>query len=103
MYVMRQDWYLYSASEIVRQMGDRFRAYRIRKQLTQQDIAAQTGVSKNTIIKFENGQATNIGFATLILLLKSVGALECLDQMMPPLPESPYISPTIQRVRHSKL
>ncbi len=103
MCIMKQNWYLYSTSEIVRQMGSRFRSYRIRKQLTQQEIADLTGINKNTIIKFETGQANNIGFATLLLLLKSLGLLDCLDQIMPPLPESPYVRPNTKRIRHSNL
>lgn len=44
-----------------------------------------------TIHKFENGTAGNLSLSTFILLLKVVGQINSLDDILPELPESPYL------------
>lgn len=100
-----KDLYEYSTPELVRMLGERFREYRMRCNLTQREVSEQTGIGMTTIHKFENGSAGNISLSTLILLLKSVGQINALDNLMPELPESPYlmtkVDKKVQRIRHS--
>ena len=44
-----------------------------------------------TIHKFENGIAGNISLSTFIVLLKVVGQINTIDNLLPELPESPYL------------
>lgn len=44
-----------------------------------------------TIHKFENGTAGNISLSTFIVLLKVVGQINTIDNLLPELPESPYL------------
>ena len=64
------------------------------------------GVGLTTIHKFENGTAGNLSLSTFILLLKVVGQINSLDDILPELPESPYLmrenEKKAQRIRHSK-
>lgn len=59
-----------------------------------------------TIHKFENGTAGNISLSTFIVLLKVVGQINTIDNLLSELPESPYLmrrdDKKVQRVRNSK-
>lgn len=98
--------YEYSTPEIVRLLGERFKEYRIRCGFTQKDVSQQSGVGLTTIHKFENGTAGNLSLSTFALLLKVIGQINALDNILPELPDSPYLmrrcDRKAQRVRHSK-
>lgn len=100
------DFYEYSTPELVRLLGERFKDYRMRCNLTQREVSEQSGVGLTTIYKFENGSAGNLSLSTFILLLKVIGQVGALDNIMPELPESPYLvrkeEKKVQRIRHSK-
>lgn len=100
------DLYEYSTPELVRLLGTRFKDYRMRCNLTQREVAEQSGIGLTTIHKFENGTAGNLSLSTFILLLKVVGQINTLDDVLPELPESPYLmrkeDKKAQRIRHSR-
>lgn len=100
------DLYEYSTPELVRLLGNRFKEYRMRCNFTQKEVAEQSGIGLTTIHKFENGTAGNLSLSTFILLLKVVGQINSLDDLLPELPESPYLirkeEKKAQRIRHSK-
>ena len=99
------DLYEYSNPELVRMLGQRFKDYRLRCNLTQRDVAEQTGLGLTTIHKFENGTAGNISLATFLLLLKVVRQINAMDNVLPELPPSPYLIKEVrqvQRIRHKK-
>ena len=85
------DFYEYSTPELVRLLGNRFKEYRMRCNLTQKEVAELSGIGLTTIHKFENGTAGNLSLSTFILLLKVVGQIDALDNVLPELPESPYL------------
>jgi len=100
------DLYEYSTPELVRMLGTRFKEYRMRCNLTQKEVAEQSGIGLTTIHKFENGTAGNISLSTFILLLKVIGQVNALDNLLPDLPPSPYLmqkeEKKAQRIRHKK-
>lgn len=100
------NFYEYSAPELVRLLGERFKEYRMRCNLTQKEVAEQSGIGLTTIHKFENGTAGNLSLSTFILLLKVIGQVDALDDVLPELPESPYLvrkeEKKAQRIRHTK-
>lgn len=104
---MTDDYTEYSTPELVRMLGARFKDYRLRADLTQKEVAETTGLSVLTIHRFENGTATNVSLGTFLLLLKAVGCINDLKELMPEQPESPYLyndkNKKSQRVRHKKL
>ena len=89
------DFYEYSTPELVRLLGERFKEYRMRCNLTQKEVAEQSGIGLTTIHKFENGTAGNL-----------IGQVDALDDVLPELPESPYLvrkeEKKAQRIRHTK-
>ena len=99
------DFYEYSTPELVRLLGSRFKDYRMRCNLTQKEVAEQSGIGLTTIHKFENGTAGNLSLSTFILLLRVVGQVNALDDVLPELPESPYLvrreEKKVQRIRHT--
>ena len=84
------NFYEYSTPELVRLLGERFKEYRMRCNLTQKEVAEQSSIGLTTIHKFENGTAGNLSLSTFILLLKVIGQVDALDDVLPELPESPY-------------
>jgi transcriptional regulator with XRE-family HTH domain len=100
------DYTEYSAPELVKLLGTRFKDYRMRAQLTQKDVAMQTGLTVPTIQKFENGLSGNITLGTFLLLMKAIGCINGLEELMPEQPESPYLyydnNKKMQRVRHKR-
>lgn len=104
---MKEDYSDYSAPELVQMLGLRFKDYRMRANMTQKEVAEMAGLSVLTIHRFENGTVKNISLGTFLLLLKSVGCINNLDELMPEQPESPYLykdnHQKAQRVRHKKI
>ena len=100
------NFYEYSTPELVRLLGERFKEYRMRCNLTQKEVAEQSGIGLTTIHKFEKGTAGNLSLSTFILLLKVIGQVDALDDVLPELPESPYLvrkeEKKAQRIRHTK-
>lgn len=99
------DYYEYSIPELVQLLGIRFKDYRMRSNMTQKDVAEQSGLTVNTIHKFENGRIPNMSLSTFLLLMKAIGCINGLDGLMPELPESPYLiddhGRKAQRIRHT--
>lgn len=96
-----------SNCDIATSLGGRFREYRIKSQLTQRDLSERTGIAVSTISNFENGQQCNIGLHTFIALMRGIGQLEQLQELLPELPLDPsivfkYNKEQKQRVRHGK-
>ena len=102
-----EDYSEYSAPELVKMLGIRFKDYRLRANMTQKEVAEMAGVSVLTVYRFENGTVTNIALSSFLLLLKAVGCINDLRELMPEQPESLYLykdnQKKIQRVRHKRL
>ncbi len=98
------DYYEYSIPELVQLLGTRFKDYRMRSRMTQKDVAEQSGLTVNTIHKFENGRVPNLSLSTFLLLMKAIGCINGIDGLMPELPESLYLikesGRKTQRIRH---
>lgn len=101
------DFLDYSAPELVRMLGSRFKDYRLKANMTQKEVAEMAGLSVLTIHRFENGMVTNISLTTFLLLMKAIGSINDLNELMPEQPESPYLykenNRKMQRVRHKRV
>ena len=102
----KNDYSTYSAPDLVRLLGTRFKDYRLKANMTQKEVAEMTGLTIPTIQRFENGLSRNITLATFLLLMKAVGCINGLDEMMPDDLPNPYLyhdnGKKMQRVRHKK-
>ena len=80
------DYYIASDSTILKELGERLRKLRLRKNITQEDLAERTLLSVGTIKSLEAGKGK---LSTLVAVLRELGALDQLDQFIPPLTISP--------------
>lgn len=91
--------------EIIAELGTRFKEYRVFSNLTQKEVAEKSGVSVFTISQFEKGDARNIGFGTILSLLRSIGFLQEVEKLLPSLPVLPVQlkrQNKKERVRHER-
>lgn len=95
-----------STPDVIRNLGMRFRDYRMRMQMTRKEISEAAAIGMTTLYKFESGNMTDISFDTLLRLLRAIGLYENWNALLPELPESPYLyddkDRKRQRVRKSK-
>ena len=94
-----------SAPQIIKELGSRFKSYRLEMDLTQKELSNKTGVSVQTIRRFESGTATSLNFDNFIELLRAAGLINNLDETLPEIPVSAAIMAALdskkkQRVRH---
>ena len=85
-----EDLYERSDNDIVSELGERFRSYRIALRLTQKDVAEQSGVSVMTVVRFEKGEGGSIRLDTFVSLLRAVQRLEGIVESIPEIPTSLY-------------
>jgi transcriptional regulator with XRE-family HTH domain len=78
---------LLSDSAITEEIGRRFAAARIERELTQAQFAEAAGVSKRTVERLEDGAPTQVG--NLIRCLRALGKLENLERLLPETPINP--------------
>ena len=80
------DYYIASDTAILKELGERIRKLRLRKNITQEDLAEHTLLAVGTIKSLESGKGK---LSTLIAVLRELGALEQLEQFIPPITISP--------------
>ncbi|MEZ5305607.1 MAG: helix-turn-helix domain-containing protein [Pyrinomonadaceae bacterium] len=75
---------------ILKEIGERIATVRLNQNLTQADLAEQSGVSKRTVERLEAGESVQI--TSLIRLLRSLGLQQRLETLFP----EPVPSPITQ-------
>lgn len=99
------DFLGYSPSQILAELGHRFKAYRVHLKKTQKEASQWCCVSVTTIHLFETGKLTNMDFHTLYALMRFIGQERSFDLLIPDLTEALHIlndEEKIKRVRHGK-
>jgi transcriptional regulator with XRE-family HTH domain len=61
-------------------LGERLRAARLRRQMSQSALAEKVGVHVQTILKLESGTPTT-SLATMLLVLKALGMAADIDAL----------------------
>ncbi len=80
------EYYSMTDEAISKEMGNRLKALRLRKNISQQQLALDTTISLNAIRALEAGKAK---LTTLIAVLRYLGQLDALDTFIPEVPVSP--------------
>jgi len=80
------DFYAASDKAILKELGNRLRQLRLLKNITQEDLAERALLSVGTIKSLEAGKGR---LSSLIAVLRELGALDQLDQFIPPVTISP--------------
>jgi transcriptional regulator with XRE-family HTH domain len=81
------DWYGITDAQVASELGKRIKASRLRKKLSQAEVAERTGISKFTISQMENGKNTSL--SSLIAVLRVLKLLENFDSLVPEIMVSP--------------
>ena len=84
--------YDFGDEEIVRQLCSRLREARKGCCFSQQELAEKSGVSIASIKRIESGTVSDPNLVTIIKLLRATGLLGGISQMIPEIPESPFLS-----------
>lgn len=74
-------------AELLNELGNRLRGYRLQRNLTADQVAASAGLNRNTVLNAERGK--NPRLETVVRLLRTLGRLDALDAFLPPAPVSP--------------
>lgn len=80
------DFYTLSDNDIADELGNRIKALRLQKNVTQKEIATATMLSLNSIKSLESGRGK---LSTIIAVLRELAALDHLDSFIPEITISP--------------
>ena len=80
------DLYSLTDQAIEEELGGRLKVLRLRKNITQQELATATTLSLNTIKSLESGRGK---LSSIVAVLRELGALDNLNSFIP----EPSISP----------
>lgn len=72
---------------VLAELGERLRGERLRRNLTQQQLAEDAGVGRMTVQRLEDGESGSL--ASLIRILRALDELEGLERLLPPAGPSP--------------
>ena len=75
---------------MVKELGIRFKQYRISYRLTQQEVADMVGLSTVTLSNFENGKLCNLTLAHFLGLMRVLDRLKWVNDLLPEIPISAY-------------
>ena len=81
------DWYSYTNSRIEILIGERLKQRRLEYNITQEELAKRTGISRVSISKIERGLGMNL--SSLIQVMRGLNILENIQHLIP----EPEISP----------
>lgn len=82
-----EEYKIVSNAEVQRVIGERLKQERLNQNLTQVDLAKQCGVSRRTLVGAERGEGSTLD--TLISILRGLGILHRLVDVIPPAEPSP--------------
>lgn len=83
--------YDYTDDEIMAELCRKTKAIRLSCCCSQQEFAERSGVSVITIKRIESGKIHDINLRTLLKIMRYSGTLEGMAELLPDLPESPYL------------
>ena len=98
-----EDIYAKTNSELVTELGHRFKDYRLVCRMTQKQVAEQAGVSLFTIKAFESGRAYNITMSSFLAMLRAINFLEEVEKLLPTLPPTPEMIEKINKVKPKRI
>jgi putative transcriptional regulator len=87
------NWHAMSDPAILEEIGQRLKAFRLQKNITQEEIAQKIGVNRVTIGEIEKGRPSSL--LTFIQLLRGLDKLDLLNSI--------NIVPTISPIQMAKL
>lgn len=81
-------------------LGERIARHRLERNWTQAELAKEAGVSRRTLIRLEGGESTQL--TNLIRVIRALGLLANLDELVPPPVPSPLEQLRSKRKRRKR-
>ncbi|MGJ8676907.1 MAG: helix-turn-helix domain-containing protein [Akkermansiaceae bacterium] len=78
---------LFTDDTIIAEMGERVRQVRLGKNMTQGELAEESGIAKRTLERFEKGDS--IQLTNLVRILRTLGYVDELINLVPEPADSP--------------
>lgn len=75
------DWYSMTNARIEIEVGERLKKLRLEYNITQNDLAKKTGLSRVSISKIERGMGVNL--SSLIQIMRGLRVLENIEHLIP--------------------
>ncbi len=75
------DWYSLTNARIEIEVGERLKKLRLEYNITQNDLAKKTGLSRVSISKIERGMGVNL--SSLIEIMRGLRVLENIEYLIP--------------------
>jgi len=88
------DWYEMSNPAVMQLIGQRIKEIRLRKNMTQQEIATRAGISALSVVNLEKGKYVSLSI--LIPILRELRHLDKFDFLLPEPPVSPILLKKLQ-------
>mgnify|MGYP003391644798 FL=1 len=82
------DIYTLSDTQLNKRIGEKLKAIRLKRNITQQSLAEASSISLSSVKKVENGEIGS--FDTLLRILRTLGMLESISQLF----EEEQLSPS---------
>lgn len=89
------NWYAMSDPAILKELGQKLKAFRLQKNITQEEMAKKIGINRVTVGEIEKGRPSSL--LTFIQILRVLDKLDLLNSMM----VVPIVSP-IQMAKFQK-
>jgi len=84
---MNMDWNSLSNAGIVLEIGNRLKNYRLKKKLSQRELAERAGISIFTVSQIEHGKSVSV--VLLVSVLRVLRLLDHLELLLPEIGLSP--------------
>ena len=82
------DIYTLSDTQLSKRIGEKLKAIRLKRNITQHSLAEAASISLSSVKKVENGEIGS--FDTLLRILRTLGMLESISQLF----EEEHLSPS---------
>ena len=89
------NWYGMSDPAIIKEIGQMLKAFRLQKNITQEEMAQKIGLNRVTIGEIEKGRPSSL--LTFIQILRGLEKLELLNNITPVPTVSPIQMAKLQR------
>ena len=79
---------LLTDAAVLAEIGRRLERLRLERNIIQADLAREAGISRRTLVRLEQGE-DGVGVTTLLRVLRALGLLEHVEQLVPDATPSP--------------
>ncbi len=86
---------------VLSEIGRRLERLRLERNITQEELARVAGISRRTLVRLEQGEEL-VGAAALLRVLRALGLLEHMEQLVPEAPPSPIQQLRLQGRRRQR-